>query len=176
MNRRQQVQRAAGAIALAAGGHQLLTGIGGVLGARPLIAKPTGQHPGWRNLDSELRFYAAWYATAGVIMRRAATDPRLDRSLAAILPLAWLTSGSSRVLSIRAVGKSAPLFSALMIGELGIAGFLWATRPKRLRSQHRASVPVSVLQTVCAPIAHLRDPERFLLKQNRRSESRGEWS
>ena len=131
MNRRQQVQRAAGAIAFAAGTHQLLTGIGGVLGTGLGTRESIEQHPGWRNVDSELRFYAAWYATAGVIMRRAATDPRLDRSLAAILPLAWLTSGSSRVLSIRAVGRPAPLFSALLMGELGMAGYLWATRPKR---------------------------------------------
>jgi presenilin-like A22 family membrane protease len=72
------------------------------------------------SVDSELRFYAAWYAAAGVMVLRAV--PRVEsagttiRAICAVLIIA----ACARVLSIIVVGTPHPIFLALMGVEITI--------------------------------------------------------
>lgn len=128
MSVRRTTLRTAGSVAVLAGGLQALTGLSGVYGVttRDRADVPTGL--AGRNLDSELRFYAVWYAAAGLLMHAAAHDADLDRGLAAVLPVTWFAAGASRLLSMRAVGRPATLFTTLAVLEFGVAGILAATR------------------------------------------------
>ena len=114
--------RTAGTVALGAAIHQIVTGVAGVRGieSRHVDAMPS-------NLDSELRFYAAWYAAAGVLMHQAAADPRLDRQVAPLLTGAWSLAAFSRLLSMRSTGRPSPLFLMLTAVEFAVAGVLAAT-------------------------------------------------
>lgn len=125
---KRRALRIGGAVAVVAGLHQVVTGNAGVVGNRPDL-------DGWRdpesaaalrNVDSELRFYGAWYATAGALMLRAAAGPRVDRGTRRLLGLGWLLAATGRVLSIRAVGRPHPLFVALGAAELALAAELLA--------------------------------------------------
>ena len=112
-------------MALVAGAHQVLTGRAGVRGASAVTRRAD---VGERNVDSELRFYAAWSAVAGVLMHKAAADPVADRLVAGPIAAGWATAGASRLLSLRAVGRPDPVFLALAALELGLAGVLGQTR------------------------------------------------
>jgi hypothetical protein len=92
-----------------------MTGAAGVAGRRPATID--------RNVDSELRFYGAWYATAGALMLRAASGP-LDRRTTQTLGAGWLLAATGRGLSWRAVGRPHPLFVALGLAELALAAEL----------------------------------------------------
>ena len=112
--------RIGGAVAVAAGVHQAVTGLGGVLGAGPVVG---GDHAA-RNVDSELRFYGAWYAAAGAMMLRTGSSARADRSTTRVLGAGWLLAATGRVLSWRAVGRPHPLFIALGLAEVALAAEL----------------------------------------------------
>lgn len=72
------------------------------------------------SVDSELRYYAAWYAVAGVVALRAAlrveTEGRTIRALSAALFL----GGCGRVISLIATGTPHPVSLVLMGLELGL--------------------------------------------------------
>lgn len=124
MNARRSALRTAGAVALAAATHQMATGVRGVRGAdapRPAVV-------GDRSVDSELRFYAAWYGVAGAAMVMASRDSEADRVLAPLLASGWAASAGARLLSLRAVGRPDPLFLALAGVEAALAAVLVATR------------------------------------------------
>jgi uncharacterized protein YjeT (DUF2065 family) len=108
----RQALRLSGGVAVAAGLYQLLTGAAGVVGGRPGAVS--------RDVDSELRFYGAWYATAGALMLRAASGP-LDRGTTRTLGTGWALAATGRVLSMRAVGRPHPLLLALGVAEAALA-------------------------------------------------------
>ena len=114
--------RTGGTVALGAAVHQIATGLAGIRGVerRSANAMPP-------NVDSELRFYAAWYAAAGVLMHQAAADSRLDRQVAPVLTGGWSLAAISRLLSIRSVGRPSVLFLVLTAVEFVVAGVLAAT-------------------------------------------------
>ena len=120
---RKSILRTAGTVALGAALQQVRTGVRGVRGveSRHVAGLPA-------SLDSELRFYAAWYAAAGVLMHQAAASPRLDRQISPLLSGAWSLAAFSRVLSMRSVGRPSPLFLVLTAVEFAVAGALAATR------------------------------------------------
>jgi hypothetical protein len=99
-----------GLVALVFGSLTVFTGAAGVVGG--------GEVPA--SVDSELRFYAAWYAAAGVVMLR--TVPRVEsagttiRALCAVLILA----AGARVISIFVIGTPHPVFLVLMVVEFAI--------------------------------------------------------
>ena len=98
-----------GAVATSSGLHTLLGG--------------GRSFPPWRQADamveSELRFYSAFYVAYGLLVfhtaRRADLDPPVVRSLAAALFLAALGRAGAWL----AVGKPHPLQRALLAIELG---------------------------------------------------------
>ena len=120
---RRATLRTAGVVATLAGSHQVVTGVRGVrgAGAGAGVVDP--------NVDSELRFYAGWYAVAGLVMLVAAERPRVDRSLRPLVELGWLAAVASRLLSTRAAGRPDALFVGLGALEAGVAGVLLATEP-----------------------------------------------
>ncbi len=72
------------------------------------------------SVDSELRFYGAWYVGAGVVVLRSVrhieSEGRLVRMVCAILVLAAL----GRVLSMAFVGRPHTLYVVLMVIEFAI--------------------------------------------------------
>jgi hypothetical protein len=112
MSRRglQAILTILGLVAVVFGTLTVFTGGAGVIGGGEVSA----------SVDSELRFYAAWYAAAGVVMLRAV--PRVEsagttiRALCAVLFIA----ACARVLSILLVGAPHPVFLALMVIEFVI--------------------------------------------------------
>jgi hypothetical protein len=101
---------ALGTIALAMGVIGVVTGGAGVLHGGHVSA----------NVDSEIRFFAAWYAGAGALLlrvrHRVETETTLIRGVCAVLLLAAV----GRVLSIIAVGMPNAAFLGLMAVEFAI--------------------------------------------------------
>jgi hypothetical protein len=69
-------------------------------------------------IDSELRFFAAWYVAAGVFVLRAATRPAAETITVRIIFGALFLAGCSRALSLVTVGTPHPVQLALMVIEL----------------------------------------------------------
>jgi hypothetical protein len=108
---------AAGAVALAAGTYQALTGIRGTPGDG---RRDDGLDPWLRNVDSELRYYGVWYAAAGA--RALSTALRTGpASRAAGLP--WLLAGAARLRGT-ATHRPDPAFVALGVVEVSLGGLL----------------------------------------------------
>jgi hypothetical protein len=99
-----------GVVATVAGSHTVLTG------ARSLPAQELAN----ASVESELRFYAAFYVAYGLAMLRVA--PRADRDTRAVRALAGalFLSGVARIAGWRAVGKPHPLQRALLAIELAV--------------------------------------------------------
>ncbi|MBW3657957.1 MAG: DUF4345 domain-containing protein [Actinobacteria bacterium] len=115
-----------GAVATVLGALGVVRGIDDVRG-RPGESRPEDA-PWLASVDSEFRFFAAWYATVGAwSVREAATaDPGRDvRWVGA----AWLASATGRALSIRSHGRPHGLYLVLMGVELGL-GMLLSARGK----------------------------------------------
>src|SRR4051812_1932680 len=125
---RAGVLRSAGTVAILAAGHQVVTGLNGVRGHR----LPATRSP---NVDSEIRFYAGWYAIAGLLMHRAAGNPALDRTLRPLIEAGWGLAFASRCVSLRAFGRPDGLFVALAALEVAVAGALAANPPARPAQQ-----------------------------------------
>ena len=115
---------ASGAVAVVAGAYQALRGTAGVHRAAAVRSTVIGD----RNVDSELRFHAVWYAVAGAQMLRAAAA-RDDRDTA-LLAAGWAGAALSRLLSMRAVGVPSRRFVALAAAEAALAVQL---RPRAVR-------------------------------------------
>ena len=105
-----------------AAAHQIATGVRGVLGRADRAIDPS--------VDSEIRFYAAWYAVAGALMHAAARNPDLDRSLRPAFELGWALAAVSRLISTKAVGRPHPLFVGLAVAEAAVALTLAANPPQ----------------------------------------------
>lgn len=100
-----------GMVAVAAGLLTVLTGASTVLDGGP--ATPS--------LDSELRFYAAWYVGAGVFVLRAARRPEAHRGVILAVAAAFGLAATGRAISWATVGRPSALAVALMAVEYLIA-------------------------------------------------------
>ena len=93
----------------------VVMGLVGVLGGGDLIL----DHGEFSNeIDSELRFFAAWYVAAGVFVLRAARRPAAETATVRILFGALFLAGCSRALSLVTVGTPHPVQVVLMVIEL----------------------------------------------------------
>jgi hypothetical protein len=106
----QVVLTALGAVAVVFGGLTVLAGAGGVVDGGRVSA----------SVDSELRFYAAWYLGAGVLMLRSVRRVEAEGSLIRLIGAVFLIAAAARVLSMVALGTPHPLFLALMVIEFAI--------------------------------------------------------
>lgn len=110
--RLQLLLGATGAVATAAGAHGVVRGVRGVVGASATAEDA--------NVDSELRFFAAWYTAAGFVMLRAANAPERHAWLVRVVSAGWATAAAGRALSIRAMGPPHPVHTGLTVAELTI--------------------------------------------------------
>jgi hypothetical protein len=97
------------------GGVMVVAGAAGVLlGARTVL------DPGsfTANVDSETRFFAVWYAAAGVLVLLASRDIASSRTLIRVVAGAFFVAGLARLLSWAAVGRPHWTQLALMVVEL----------------------------------------------------------
>jgi hypothetical protein len=76
------------------------------------------------SIDSELRFYAAWYVGAGVIVIRAARRVESEGSTIRAVCAVLLLGGMARLLSIVSVGAPHPVFLVLMALEIVLPALL----------------------------------------------------
>lgn len=72
------------------------------------------------SVESELRFYAAWFAAAGVVLLRAARDPLRHRT-----PIQWacaavFAGACARVIGMITEGVPEPVYVALTVVEFAI--------------------------------------------------------
>jgi hypothetical protein len=88
--------------------------------------------------DSVLRFYATWWAAAGLLMWKVAAAP--ERHPAAVRAIAATTfaGGLARSLAARRSGRPHPLFQALTVLELVAPPALLAAQ-RRLAPDQRES-------------------------------------
>jgi hypothetical protein len=107
---------ATGAVAVLAGTHDVVCGVAGVRGRRSGPVDPS--------LDSELRFFAAWYVVAGAMMLRAARERVPEPVTVRLLSAGWLLAAVGRLVSIRAAGPPDPLYRRLAAVEVGISALL----------------------------------------------------
>jgi hypothetical protein len=126
MRARRAVLGAAGLIAVSAGTWQIARGLRGTAGT-PDDLRQLGAEGWLRDLDSEVRFYAAWYGAAGVLMLRDAIRGATPRHQQA-LGVAWLAAAGARLLGRRQLGGPSGLFTGLTGAEL-LLGALLALPP-----------------------------------------------
>lgn len=94
------------------------TGTGGAMIALGAEGFVPGAGPTSASVDSELRFYAVWWAALGPILWRAVPNvEREDPTLRAACALTML-GGVARLLATRSSGRPHPLFQGLTVFEL----------------------------------------------------------
>jgi hypothetical protein len=112
---------AAGAVALAAGSYQALTGLRGTPGRQPEGALD----PWLRDLDSEVRYYASWYAAAGAttLVRGLRNQP--------VSGVPWLVAGAARLRGAR-TERPGPAYLGLGLLEVAVGAVLLRPRRRQL--------------------------------------------
>jgi hypothetical protein len=102
---------------------------GVVQGARQVVAGG----PVSANVDSEYRFYSAWYAVLGVLLLRAAPRPEQEAAVVRAAAGGFLLAACGRLLSIRTAGPPHPLQRGLLGVELVLPAVLvpWQARVSR---------------------------------------------
>jgi hypothetical protein len=99
-----------GFVAAGAGLVTVLTGGASVLGGPDVAA----------SLDSELRFYAAWYVGLGVLLLRAAPRVESETTVIRAVCAVLLLAAAGRVISWVTVGSPHPFYQGLLVVELGL--------------------------------------------------------
>jgi hypothetical protein len=110
---RRALQRALttmGLVAMTMGGSGVLRGASEVPDAGPVSG----------NVDSEYRFYAAWYFVLGVLLLRAARQPEEEATVVRACGGGLLLAACGRLLSIRRFGSPHPFQRVLLALEVVI--------------------------------------------------------
>jgi hypothetical protein len=93
-----------GAISVVAGASALLAGASQVIGERAVS----------NNVDSEFRFFAAWYVVAGVLLLRAIPGVEREGPTIRLIAAGLLLAAVGRVLSLASVGTPHSWYIVLM--------------------------------------------------------------
>lgn len=118
-----------GAVATVLGTVGVVRGIDDVRGSSGQQAQPEPDK--WLvNVDSEFRFFAAWYAAVGTQTVRAAVRAKPERRDVGWIGAAWLAAAAGRALSIPSRGRPHALYLVLMSFEIAI-GVLLCGRARR---------------------------------------------
>ncbi|MBA2624058.1 MAG: DUF4345 domain-containing protein [Acidimicrobiia bacterium] len=112
-----------GSVATGFGAAGVAMGAHGVMGG--------GRVPA--NVDSELRFFAAWYTVLGILVLGAARRPESAAATVRACGGGFLLAACGRVLSMRAVGPPSTLFRVLTGVELAVPAVVipWQGRVRR---------------------------------------------
>jgi Domain of unknown function (DUF4345) len=106
----QVVLTIVGMVAVVAGSDTVLRGGDSVLNHGDVSAA----------VDSELRFYAAWYVAAGVLMLKAVGRVESEALIVRAVGAAFFLAGSARLLSLVTVGRPHAFALVLMVLEFVI--------------------------------------------------------
>ena len=119
----------AGVVAAGFGMQGVLTGVAGIRNGGKATA----------NVDSELRFFSAWYAVAGLAMLRAARKVEADGAAIRVICVGWFIAACGRVLSVMKVGKPDRLFRVLTVIEFALPVVVvpWQAEVARRAGRHR---------------------------------------
>jgi predicted anti-sigma-YlaC factor YlaD len=114
---------ALGALAAVAGARGVLRGAREVAGPTPVLAV----------VDSEYRFYAAWYLLTGVTLLQAASKPQAARGQVRLVGVGLWTAASGRILSWQQTGRPSTGQLLLLGVELTLPTLLlpWQARVAR---------------------------------------------
>lgn len=121
--------RTRGEVAALAGARGVVLGAREVAGPKPVPAA----------LDSEYRFYAAWYLVTGMALLQVGSEPAVARREVRLLRVGLWTAAAGRVLSLRQTGR--PSRGQLLL--LGVEAALrlvlspWQARVARAHRQRR---------------------------------------
>ena len=115
-----------GTVATAAGLSGVLRGASEVTGAGPVSAP----------VDSEYRFYAAWYPVFGILLLRAARAPEDEARIVHAAAAGLITAAGGRLLSWRTLGQPNRLQQVLLGLEILIPAVIvpWQHRVARART------------------------------------------
>jgi len=94
-----------GSVAFVAGGVPVIFGAESIIGEDRVSA----------TIDSEVRFFAAWYAAMGVVILRAVPRIELERNLVRGVAAVFFIAGCARGLSWATVGRP-HTFSLVLMG------------------------------------------------------------
>jgi hypothetical protein len=123
-------RRSLGAFLAAIGTVATIEGLRGVLqGTRQVI----GGGPVSANVDSEYRFYSAWYAAIGALLLDAARHPGREGLVVRTAAGGFLVAAGGRALSARTAGPPHWTQRTLMVVELALPAILipWQARVAR---------------------------------------------
>ncbi len=111
---------ATGSVATFEGARGVLQGTRQVLDGGPVSA----------NVDSEYRFYSAWYAALGILLLGAARHPEREARVVRATAAGFLAAACGRAISARTAGPPHPLQRALMAVEFALPAILvpWQSR------------------------------------------------
>ena len=101
---------ALGAVAVIAGGLAMVFGVALV----PDAGNPSA------SVDSEVRFFAAWYAAAGVVLLCSVTRVESAGRVIRTVGGSFFAAGCARLLSLIVVGRPHSLFLVLMVVEMAL--------------------------------------------------------
>jgi hypothetical protein len=129
----------------------LLTALGAVAtfeGVRGVVqgaAQVVAGGPVSANVDSEYRFYSAWFAVMGVLLLGAARRPEHETRLVRAAAGGCLLGASGRAISTRTAGRPHPTQWALMAIEFALAAVLvpWQARVAAAGQPRTERVPRS---------------------------------
>jgi len=76
------------------------------------------------NVDNELRFYSAWYATFGLLLLGTRTRPPVARELERAAAVGFGLAATGRLLSTRRHGRPHPTQLALLAAEVVLPALL----------------------------------------------------
>ena len=99
-----------GSVAVVSGTVTMLFGVESIIGAKP--AGPTA--------DSEMRFFAVWYAGAGVVLLRAVPRVETHSTIVRAVGALFFLAGCGRLISLLVVGKPHQFSLWLMAIELSL--------------------------------------------------------
>ena len=115
-----------GAVATAAGASGVVRGAAEVSGGGPVSAP----------VDSEYRFYAAWYPVFGFLLLQAARHPERETTVVRAAAAGYAVAAGGRMLSIRTRGQANRLQRVLLALEVVIPAVIMPSQ-SRIASRHR---------------------------------------
>ena len=119
---------ALGTLAAVAGARGVLRGAREVAGPKPMPSV----------VDSEYRFYAAWYLLTGVTLLRVAVEPEAAQREVRFVGVGFWTAAAGRILSLQQTGRPSMGQLVLLGAELTLPLLLL---PWQARVAHSAAMP-----------------------------------
>ncbi len=72
------------------------------------------------NVDSEMRFFASWYAVLGILLLRGARHPEAEATIVRACGAGFFVAACGRLLSMKKLGRPSTLFTVLTAVEFAI--------------------------------------------------------